>query len=149
MGTIGKLLSSQGESMQAQVEAITGEAVLAAGELRQGRTPSMVTGAALFEVLRGRRSKALPKRFTLALTTSRVVAFSCLGVSDEDGENYHVVFRGSERGSWPRGGVRYEGLPGKASDGTLHLGGEPIPVCRPNLDGDDVETPALLELLAA
>lgn len=89
----------------------------------------MVTGAALFEVLRPRRSKALPKGFAPAVTANRVVAFSAIGVGEEDGENYHVVVRGSERGSWPREGVSFEGLPGK-SDGTLNLAGEVVPVCR-------------------
>src|SRR6266576_4128872 len=113
MGTLAKLMSSQGETMQAQVEELTGEEVLAAGQLRQGRVPSMlamVTGTALVEVLRPRRSKALPKTFTLAVTPSRVVAFACVGVSDDEyGEKYHVVLREKERGSWLREAVAREG----------------------------------------
>jgi hypothetical protein len=109
----------------------------------------MLTGVALVEVLRPRRSKALPKRFALALTADRAVAFSCLGVSDEDGSNYHVVVRGDAEGSWPRDAVSLSGLPGEpgTTDGTLSLAGEEIPVYRPNLDGDP-ETDALVELLA-
>lgn len=138
MGTLTQYLSNaQAATMKSQIEERTGEEVIAAGQLKQGRTPSMaamVTGAALFEVLRPRRSKSLPKGFALAVTANRVVAFSCLGVGEEDGENYHVVVRGSERGSWPREGVSFESLPGK-SDGTLDLCGEAVPVCRPNMDG--------------
>lgn len=60
--------------MKSQIEERTGEEVIAAGQLKQGRTPSMaamVTGAALFEVLRPRRSKSLPKGFALAVTANR------------------------------------------------------------------------------
>ena len=150
MGTLAQLISSQGQSMKSQVEEKTGEEVIAVGQLKQGRTPSMaamMTGTALFEVLRPRRSKSLPKGFALAVTTNRVVAFSAIGVGEEDGENYHVVVRGSEHGSWPRESVSFEGLPGR-SDGTLEVGGERVPVCRPNLDGDE-ETEALIALLSA
>ena len=48
--------------------------VVAAGELRQGRAPSllgMVTGTALIEVARPRRTKLLPRRFVLAATADR------------------------------------------------------------------------------
>ena len=152
MGTISRLMSSEGETMKSQIEGKLGQQVIAAGELRQGRTPSlaaMLTGTALMEVLRPRRSKALPKRFALALTADRVFAFSCLGVSDEDGSNYHVVIRGDEQGSWAREAVSISGLPGEPgkTDGTLDLAGEQIPVSRPNLDGD-TETDGLVELLA-
>src|SRR5262245_43945671 len=64
------------------------EPVLAAGDLRQGKEPSlvsMITGTALIEVLRPRRSKAVPKHFVLALTPDRVVAFAAVGGGDEDG----------------------------------------------------------------
>jgi len=151
MGTLTKLMSSQGETMQAQVEELTGEEVLAAGQLRQGRKPSMmamVTGTALVEVLRPRRSKSLPKGFTLAVTPSRVVAFACVGVSDDEyGENFHVVVREKERGSWPREAVAIEGLRNESeNDGWLTLGGERVPVCRPHFV-EDPETDALVEML--
>src|SRR4051794_5012073 len=45
--------------------------VVAAGLLRQGKAPSMlamITGAALVEVLRRRRAKALPREIALAVT---------------------------------------------------------------------------------
>ena len=63
--------------------------VVAAGQLRQVRAPSMasmITGTALIELARPRRSKALPRHFVLAVTTERVVAFKALaGASDETG----------------------------------------------------------------
>ena len=151
MGTIAKLMSSRTETMKSQVEAKTGEEVIAVGQLKQGRTPSMaamVTGTALFEVLRPRRSKSLPKGFALAVTPNRVVAFGAIGVSEgEYGENYHVVVRGDERGSWPREGVSFEALPGK-TDGTLQLGRERIPVSRPGGE-NDAEAEALIALIGA
>ena len=148
MGTFAKLMSSTGTTMKAQIEELTGEEVVAVGQLRQGKTPSMVamfTGVALIEVLRPRRSKSLPRAFALAVTANRVVAFACTGGSDEDGDNYHVVVRGKERGSWPLGSVTFEGL-AKDQDGTLNLAGELIPVCRPNMNGDP-ETDALFALI--
>lgn len=152
MGTFAKLMSREGPTLAAQIEEMTGETVLAAGQLRQGRMPSMlamVTGTGLIELARPRRSKALPKRFALAVTESRVVAFSCIGVADdEDGTNYRVVVKGRERGSWPREGTAIEGFGADSeSDGTLLIGGERVPVCRPT-NADEPETEALLELLA-
>ena len=147
MGTLTKLMSSQGETMKAQMEELTGEEVVAVGELRQGRKPSMtamVTGTALLELMKPRRSKALPRHFVLALTPTRAVAYSCLGVADDDdGANYHVVVRGKERGSWPCDAIRFSGEP---RGGTLTVAGESFPVCQPNLV-DDEETTALLAAL--
>ena len=109
MGTLTKLFSSDVGTMKSQVEAkLGGEEVIAAGQLRQGHKPSlasMITGTALIELARPRRSKSVPKGFVLAVTPSRVLAFACTGVADdEDGENYRVVVR-KQHGSWPREGV--------------------------------------------
>ena len=126
--------------------------VVAAGQLRQGRAPtmaSMLTGTALVELARPRRSKALPRHFVLAVTADRVVAFKALaGASDETGPYVVKIHRG-EQGSWPRGTVRLLDLPeGARSKGaTLQIAGaDGVPVSRPNLDGDP-DTDELLELL--
>ena len=149
MGTLTKLFSSDVGTMRSQVEATTGEDVIAAGQLRQGRKPSMaamMTGTALFDVLRPRRSKSVPKGFVLALTPNRALAFACTGVADdEDGENYRVVVR-KQHGSWPRESVSFAGLPGREGHGTLDICGEKVEVFRPCLI-DDPETDELLELL--
>ncbi|MBS1879685.1 MAG: hypothetical protein JST31_09245 [Actinobacteria bacterium] len=148
MGTLARLLSSQGETMVAQMEERTGEEVLAAGQLRQGRKPSlaaMITGTALIGLAKPRRSKQLPRQFCLAATPSRVVAYACTGVADdEDGTNFHVVVRGEERASWPRQAVGFEGTP---AEGFLAVAGERFPIHQPNLDGDP-ETDALLAVLS-
>lgn len=146
MGTMAKMFSSEVETMAAQAEEQLGEKVLAAGRFRQGKRPSMaamVTGTALFEVLRPRRSKTVPRSFVLALTPSRVVAFAFVGVSDDDdGTNYHAVLRQGERGSWPRESV---GLSqGSGHDGLerkLTIGGEEILISRPS-NVDDPQTDA-------
>jgi hypothetical protein len=152
MGTLTKMFSSKVETMKEQVEAKTGEEVLAAGEMRQGSKPSMasmLTGTALIGLARPRRSKSVPKHFVLALTPTRAVAYGCVGVADdEDGENYRVIVRDKQQGSWPREGVRFEGLPGREGHGTLDLAGEKVEVFRPSTV-DDAETDALIEALAS
>jgi hypothetical protein len=138
--------------MVAQAEEQLGAEVLAAGRLRQGRRPSMaamVTGTALFEVLRPRRSKTVPRSFVLALTKTRVVAFGFVGVSDDDdGTNYRAVLREGERGSWPREAVSMSTPSGHGGlDRTLRIAGEEILVTRPS-NVDDPETDAFEALLA-
>jgi hypothetical protein len=130
-----------------------GEEVIAAGQLRQGKAPSMialVSGLALIEMLRPRRSKSLPRQFVLAVTADRVVAFKASGGGDAE-SNYETRINPAERGSWPREAVRLIDLPkgAKSLGGTLELAGvEPIQVARPNLNGDP-NTDELIELLSS
>jgi hypothetical protein len=129
--------------------------VLAAGELRQGKEPSlfgMVTGLALVELYGPRRSKVLPRHFVLAVTADRVVAFTARGGADgEDGDGtYRLWIRPGVRASWPLESVRLvdfsEGS--GSSGGSLVLDGiERIPVYRPNPDADP-STDELLGVLA-
>jgi hypothetical protein len=128
-----------------------GEEVIAAGQLRQGKastTVAMLTGTALIEVLRPRRSKSLPRHFVLAATADRVFVFKAFGGADDVGP-YILRIRPGERGSWPRTSVRLLDLPdGALSEGaTLELAGtERLPVCRPNVGGDP-STDELIDLL--
>jgi hypothetical protein len=128
------------------------EEVIAAGELMQGVEPSlvsMVTGLALIELARPRRSKSLPRNFVLAVTADRVVAFKASGGADgETGGPYLLSIRPEEHHSWPRESVRLVDLSrGAASTGgTLVLEGiERVPVWRTNSPQPD--TDELLELL--
>lgn len=137
--------------MKEQAQEKLGEEILAAGELRQGKPPSMaamISGAALIELLRPRKSKALPKHFVLAVTPDRVAAFKAFNSSDEDNSDHRVILRGDVEATWPRGDVSLadlaEGVESKG--GTLVLGGESVPVARPNLSGDP-ETDELFSLL--
>src|SRR5919197_3931194 len=78
-----------------------GDEVIAAGQLRQGTAPSlvaMVTGWALIELLRPRRSKSLPRQFVLAVTADRVVAFHASGGGDSE-SNYETRISPGECGS--------------------------------------------------
>jgi hypothetical protein len=124
--------------------------VLAAGDLRQGKEPSltsMLTGTALVEVLRPRRSKSLPRHLVLALTADRIVAFKALGSGDDEAGVYELWLRPDEFASWPREAVRLlDAKPGRMSiAATLELDGvERLPVIAPN---DDPSTAELLELL--
>jgi hypothetical protein len=122
--------------------------VIAAGALRQGKAPSLltaVTGLTLIELAR-RRSKSLPREFVLAATAERVVAFAMS--AEGGGETWTVIkIKRGELGSWPRELVRLIDLSkGLFTRGaTLALAGvERFPVTS---DGDD-STNELVELLS-
>jgi hypothetical protein len=130
------------------------EEVIAAGQLRQGKSPTMlgmVTGHALIEVARPRRSKSLPRMFVLAVTDDRVLAFKAFGGGGgADSGPYTARIRPGVYAEWPRSSVRLLDLPDGAvsKDATLALGGgEKFPVSRANLDGDP-NTDELMRLLS-
>ena len=128
------------------------EEVLAAGQLRQGRAPStlgMVTGAALVEVIRPRRSKLLPRHFALVVTPSEVLAYKASGGSGEASSVYTMRIKDNVEARFPRTDVRITELEEgeKSKGGMLIVGGESIPVARPNLNGD-ASTDELLALLS-
>lgn len=137
----------------AQATHTLGDGVVAAGELRQGKAPAadaVASFGTLFEVLRPRRSKILPRRFVLAVTEDRVAAIKSFGIGSARNENRRVFLRGGEQGSWPRGEVFIEAQGQGGADsigGVLHVGGEAVPVFRPLIGGDE-ETDALFALLA-
>lgn len=118
------------------------EEVVAAGQLRQGKAPSMaamITGVALIEVLRPRRSKLLPRHFVLAVTATEVVAFKATGGSGEDSSSiYKVRIREGIEARFPRDAVSLSDLPEgeKSKGGIMTINGESFPVARPNLNGD-------------
>jgi hypothetical protein len=122
--------------------------VIAAGDLRQGKPTTlvgMVTGAAIVELLRSRRSKSLPGHFVLAATAERIVAFraSGSGSGDEGGAPYVVKIRLGECASWPRASVRMVDLPddGRSKGGTFKLAGsDRVPVVRAGIDRDPIPT---------
>lgn len=125
------------------------EPILAVGQLRQGKAPTvlgLLSGAALGEVLRPRRSKLLPRHFVLAVTPTRVLAFKAWG-GGEDGD-YEVHIRPGVRAEFARAHVTLGDLAdgARSKGGTLRIGPEAFPVCRPNLNGDP-ETDALVALL--
>ena len=124
-------------TMKAEVEKKLGEEVLAVGELRQGKPPSMtsmLTGTALIGLFKPRGSKTLPKHFLLAVTGDHVIALHGRGVSDEDGADLGAVVRG-EAASWPRDQVTVGELREESHSvsGTLEIPGERIPVFDPGM----------------
>ncbi len=118
------------------------EEVLAAGQLRQGKAPSMaamITGYALVEVLRPRRSKLLPRHFVMAVTPTEVVAWKATGGSSEDASTvYTVNIREEIAARFPRESVSLTDTPEgeKSKGGIMTINGESFPVARPNLNGD-------------
>ena len=133
---------------------IDGE-VVAAGQLRQGKAPSMaamVTGAALWEVLRPRRSKLLPRHFVMALTADRAIAFKAVGGSPESGNagDYTIRIKSGEEASFARSEVSLSDLPegAESKGGIMSVRGASFPVGRPNLNGDP-NTDELIALLSA
>jgi hypothetical protein len=129
------------------------EPVLAAGFLGQGHTPSlaaMVTGWALVQLVRGRRTKALPRQFVLAVTASEVVAFAASGGNGGEHGGPYRVRVGDEAGRWPRAEVAVEDVAERAlgaTDLTLVLAGERLPAQR-GKGGADPNTDLLLAVLA-
>jgi hypothetical protein len=113
--------------------------VLAAGDVRQGKEPSvvsMLTGSAVIEVMR-RRLKALPRHFVMAVTDERVVAYKVISSGDEFGDVYELWIRHEEIGSWPRSSVRMD-------DGLLEVDGKRAPVFRADKDPSTEELFAVL-----
>jgi hypothetical protein len=146
---------SGGQKQVLQESGWFDEQVVAAGQLRQGKAPSMtamLTGAALIEVLRPRRSKLLPRHFVLVATPKRIVALKASGGSPEGGD-YEINIEEGEEASFPRGRVKLTDLPegDQSKGGILEIetddGLERIPVARPNLNGD-ANTDELIGLLS-
>jgi hypothetical protein len=115
--------------------------IVAVGHLRQGKAPTtvgMATGFAVWEVLRPRRSKLLPRHFVLAVTPKRVVAWKAAGGSDEGSSHYELKILSGEQASYPRSSVSVSDLPegAKSKGGTMTIDGKSFPISRPNLSGD-------------
>jgi len=111
---------------------------------------AMITGVALVEVLRPRRSKLLPRHFVLAVTENEVVAFKATGGSGEDSSSiYEVSIREGIQARFPRASVSISDIPEgeKSKGGIMTIDGESFPVARPNLNGDP-NTDELIAVLA-
>jgi len=125
--------------------------VVAAGMVTQGKVQSlfrMISGLALLEVLRPRRSKKLPREFALAVTRDRVIAFATSPWKEGDGETVRVVkIKNEQRGSWSRGLLRViDPSVGRVeSGGMIDLAGEGQ---FPFTWGGDPSTDELIELLS-
>lgn len=121
------------------------EEVLAAGHLRQGKGVTflrVITGAVLWDVVRPRRTRLLPRHFVLALTPTRLVAFKATAgdegrnVSNTDeayGRVYTVRIHHGVAAEHPRDGARVIMPKGLRSFGfELLVAGERCAVMRPS-----------------
>src|SRR5262245_49772109 len=79
------------------------EEVLAAGALRQGKPPTLLTAATGIVFLRmaRKRTKLLPREFVFAATADRVAAFAMTAEGGDTSPTVIKIKRG-EIGSWPR-----------------------------------------------
>ena len=124
--------------------------VEAASIVRQGHAPSMASamiGVGVLKLFRPRPAKELPRKFVLAVTRDRVIAFDVSSHSRGEGASavMHVTIKPGEVASWPRTEVSMradEG--GMTQNATLVLAGNDVPCAVP--DGDAEE--AFRELIA-
>ena len=128
------------------------EEVVAAGIVTQGKAMSlfsMMTGTALIELARARRSKSLPREFCVAVTETKVIALAMSAWSEGDDSDAVVKVKREQVGAWSRGWVRIEPdgrkLASGQRGGTIDLAGlEQFPVnWAADSDSDEV-----VELLA-
>jgi hypothetical protein len=131
------------------------EEIVAAGIVSQGKAMSLVsmmTGTALIELARAKRTKSLPREFCLAVTDDKVIALAMSAWSegsDDGGSDIVVKVKREQVGSWARGWVRIEPdgrkLKSGQRGGTIDLAGlEQFPVNWAT--GSDTEE--VIELLA-
>ena len=82
----------------------------------------------LWQILRPRRSKLLPRQFVLIATRERLVAFKARGVgigeSTDLNHRYEARIKPGEAASFPRAGATVTDLPegARSESGTLLIG---------------------------
>jgi hypothetical protein len=109
---------------------------------------ALIVGWGLWELMRPKRSKLLPRQFVLAVTPNQVFAFRSVTSGSEDRSDTFVKIDPDIHASWPRESVSLAVTDGpKSKGGTLTIEGESFPVTRPNLSGDP-NTDELVGLLA-
>jgi hypothetical protein len=106
-----------------------GDEVKAAAILRQGQSPSIASaavGIGLWNVLKPRANRDLPKVFVLALTDSEALAFDARGVTIDE-TDYYVTVKAGPLARWPRSTLSVERTKkGVNANVALHVGGETI-----------------------
>ena len=117
--------------------------VEAACLIRQGHSPSMASamvGFGLFKLFGRKGAKDLPRKFVLAATPDRVVAFDCNSHSEGEGTDatLHVTIHPGEVGEWPRGSVSMRPDDGGINpNATLVLAGTEVPCTVPDSDAKE------------
>jgi hypothetical protein len=112
--------------------------VEAASIVRQGHSPSMaaaMVGVGVLKLLVPRPAKDLPRKFVLAVTPSRVIAFDASSHGrgrDDSTDTFHVTVHPGEIGSWSRSDVSMRADDGgMTQNATLTLSGKEIPCAVP------------------
>jgi hypothetical protein len=129
------------------------EQVVAAGQLRQGKAPTMaqmmIGVGVLWEIWRPRRFKGLPRHFVMAVTPTQVHAFKSVGGSPENSSQYTITIFDGVDATFPRASVSMSDVPegAQSKGGILAIDGRQFPVMRPNMTGDP-NTDELIALLA-
>jgi hypothetical protein len=108
--------------------------------VRQGHSPSMATamlGVGVLKLLTPKKAKDLPRKFVLAATPDRVLAFDADSHSRGESPHsvMHVTIKPGEIASWPRADVTMRADEGGMNqNATLVLQGNEVPCSVP--DGD-------------
>jgi hypothetical protein len=129
-----------------------GGGVEAAALLRQGHSPSMLgaaTGVGVLKLLKPRAAKELPRKFVLAVTGDRVVAYDAdsHGRGEKSDSELHVTINPDEVGSWERSQVSMRTAEkGITANGDLVIDGREIPCAAPDGLGDDAVTDLIAKL---
>jgi hypothetical protein len=117
--------------------------VEAASIVRQGHSPSFASamiGIGVLKLFTPKKAKELPRKFVLAATPDRVVAFRAGSHSRGEGPSDEMVvtIHPGEIADWPRGSVSMrpdEG--GMNQNATLVLAGNEVPCAVPDGDAED------------
>ncbi|HEX2466898.1 MAG TPA: hypothetical protein VHJ54_01705 [Solirubrobacterales bacterium] len=123
--------------------------VEAACLVRQGHSPSMASamiGVGVLKLLAPKKAKELPRKFVLAATPDRVLAFGADSHSRGESPHsvMHVTIHPGELASWSRGEVSMRADDaGVNQNATLVLAGNEVPCTVPDGDAED----ALRELI--
>ena len=126
--------------------------VEAACLVRQGHAPSTASamlGIGVLKLFAPKRAKDLPRKFVLAATPDRVIAFDAGSHSEGEGSSatMHVTIKPGEIASWSRGEVsmRPEEA-GMTQNATLVLAGEEVPCAVPDSDAEEAFSELITKL---
>ena len=117
--------------------------VEAACLVRQGHAPSMASamlGVGVLKLFAPKKAKELPRKFVLAVTPDRVVAYDASSHSRGESTDsvMHVTIKPGEVASWSRGEVSMRADEGGMNqNATLILAGNEVPCAVPDGDAEE------------
>ena len=116
--------------------------VEAACMVRQGESPSVasaIVGVGLFKLFKPKAAKELPRKFVLAVSGDRVVAFGAGSYSEGEGTSavFKVSIKPGTIGEWPRSQVSVRpAKDGMTSNAVITLAGTEMPCAVPDSDAE-------------